>query len=147
MTQDQTCRFPGCTTPAEFCDLDHTDDWQYGGDTALVNLVHLCKSHHGLKHHTDWAYTQDEFGVCNWVSPTGATYVTEPETWVKGKPPADPDEPDPSSDLAAAPDYGHPDIAHLVGSAMQWPHQTQTDSAPNEPTRPDEVEPPEGFPF
>ncbi|MET0989680.1 MAG: DUF222 domain-containing protein [Glaciihabitans sp.] len=78
MFRDQTCRFPGCTMPARYCDFDHTLDWQFGGETQVTNLIALCREHHNLKHHTGWRYTQDEDAIATWVSPSGRTMTTEP---------------------------------------------------------------------
>ena len=149
MTRDLTCRFPGCTTAARFCDLDHTDDWQYGGATDAVNLAHLCKRHHALKHNTDWSYTQDEFGVMTWVSPTGATHVTEPETWLQGKPPAaeaDAEQEIPEPDLH----HGHPNTAQMTVQEMRWPTTPGGDAGDGRKeyqAGPSDPPPPEGFPF
>jgi hypothetical protein len=86
LTRDVRCRFPGCTTPARFCELDHTIDWQYGGPTDILNLACLCKKHHDLKHNTTWTYSQNKFGVITWVTPTGETHITEPENWIQAPP-------------------------------------------------------------
>ena len=101
--RDGTCRFPGCGRTARRCDIDHTDEWQYGGDTAHNNLAHLCRKHHRLKSLTDWAVEQVGDGVLQWTSPTGKIYKTEPEeyivvqSWPTPEPPAstlpDPQQP------------------------------------------------------
>ena len=78
--RDGTCRFPGCSRAARFCEVDHTDDWQFGGATRYDNLAHLCKSHHNLKHHTGWKVVQLGGGVLEWTSPLGKTYTVDPET-------------------------------------------------------------------
>ncbi|WP_394771107.1 DUF222 domain-containing protein [Lacisediminihabitans sp.] len=74
---DQTCTFPGCGKRAMNCDLDHTIDRQFGGQTTLMNLSHLCRKHHRDKHMTKWMLTQDDTGRIEWTSPTG--YVTAPD--------------------------------------------------------------------
>jgi hypothetical protein len=79
-TRDGTCRFPGCGRAAKRCDLDHTDDWHYGGDTAHDNLAHLCRAHHRLKHLTDWKVEQVGDGELRWTSPLGRVYLTAPAT-------------------------------------------------------------------
>ena len=78
--RDGTCRFPGCSRAARFCEVDHTDDWQFGGETRHDNLAHLCKSHHNLKHHTGWKVEQRGNGVLEWTSPLGRKHLVEPET-------------------------------------------------------------------
>ncbi len=80
--RDGTCRFVGCAQSARRCDIDHTDDWQFGNDTAHDNLAHLCPKHHQLKHHTGWRVEQVGGGVLEWTSPLGRTFRTEPETQI-----------------------------------------------------------------
>ena len=77
--RDGTCRFPGCGRAAVRCDLDHTVDWRYGGETAIGNLAHLCPKHHLLKHATTWRVTQQRGGSLRWRSPAGREHVTEPQ--------------------------------------------------------------------
>jgi hypothetical protein len=79
--RDVTCRFPGCSRHAARCEIDHTRDWAHDGQTRHDNLAHLCKSHHILKHKTDWqvAQARDGTGNLTWTSPAGRNYTTEPE--------------------------------------------------------------------
>ena len=76
--RDGTCRFPGCGRAARRCDVDHTDEWQHGGDTAHDNLAHLCRKHHRLKSLTEWKVEQVGDGALRWTSPLGKIYLTEP---------------------------------------------------------------------
>lgn len=78
--RDGTCRFPGCSRGARSCEIDHTKDWQFGHGTSHDNLAHLCPAHHRLKHSTGWAVRQLDDGVLQWISPTGRTYRTDPQT-------------------------------------------------------------------
>ena len=55
--RDETCRFPGCQRRAARCDIDHITDWAHGGHTTHTNLIHLCRHHHRIKHHTPWTVT------------------------------------------------------------------------------------------
>lgn len=48
------------------------------GKTCAVNLEHLCRRHHVMKHKCDWTVTQLPGGMLNWVSPTGRIYRTAP---------------------------------------------------------------------
>ena len=48
--RDRHCRFPGCDRPPPWCDAHHVVHWADGGDTALSNLVLLCRRHHRLVH-------------------------------------------------------------------------------------------------
>lgn len=72
--RDRTCCFPGCRRPARRCDLDHTIPYHLGGPTTFGNLGPLCRRHHRLKTHTDWALHQPEPGLFLWTSPTGRTH-------------------------------------------------------------------------
>ena len=42
--RDITCRFPGCTEPADVCDLDHSIAYPVG-PTCASNLKCLCRKH------------------------------------------------------------------------------------------------------
>lgn len=46
--RDLTCRFPGCTMPAELCDVDHVIPFPIGA-THPSNMACLCRKHHRLK--------------------------------------------------------------------------------------------------
>lgn len=47
--RDHGCAVRGCTRPPAFCDAHHLDHLADGGETALGNLVLLCR-----RHHLDW---------------------------------------------------------------------------------------------
>jgi hypothetical protein len=54
------CQWPGCETPAPWCDAHHFVHWEHGGTTSLANGVHLCRRHHVFLHqHRDWHFTFD----------------------------------------------------------------------------------------
>lgn len=80
--RDLGCRFPGCTRPAEVCDIDHTIPFGDGGPTHPSNLALLCRLHHLLKTfwtgEKGWRVTQFPNGRLEWTSPTGCTYTTKP---------------------------------------------------------------------
>lgn len=77
--RDMTCRFPGCDAPAWDCDIDHTVPYP-AGPTHPSNLKCLCRFHHLLKtFHTGWHDHQLPDGTVIWSTPTGHTYLTEPE--------------------------------------------------------------------
>ena len=44
-----TCSRPGCSRPAQECELDHAHEWHDGGVTSAANLQPLCKRCHRLK--------------------------------------------------------------------------------------------------
>ena len=50
IARDHHCLFPGCDRPPGWCDAHHVVHWADGGETALGNLVLLCKRHHGIVH-------------------------------------------------------------------------------------------------
>jgi len=77
--RDLTCRFPGCTTPAESCDIDHVIPYPVGA-THPSNLACLCRKHHHLKTFWtgDWELELQPDGAAVWTSPTGHTYTTHP---------------------------------------------------------------------
>jgi hypothetical protein len=78
-SRDLSCRFPGCTEPAEFCDIDHVIPYPLGA-THPSNLACLCRKHHHLKTFWagDWELRLLPDGAAVWTSPTGRTYTTHP---------------------------------------------------------------------
>ncbi len=76
--RDATCRFPGCTVPADACDLDHLVPFPTGPTTA-ENLHALCRHHHRLKHESGWRVEAQADHGLRWTSPLGAVAVTWPE--------------------------------------------------------------------
>jgi hypothetical protein len=48
--RDRGCRFPGCDRPPGWCDAHHVRHWADGGETALENLILLCRPHHRTIH-------------------------------------------------------------------------------------------------
>jgi hypothetical protein len=72
--RDQTCVAPSCTRPAEACDLDHTLDWLYGGNTEAGGLDTLCRHDHRAKHQAGWHYEQPEPGRFVITDPTGTRH-------------------------------------------------------------------------
>ena len=80
--RDLTCRFPGCVQPAQLSDMDHTLDWQFGGETKASNLGPLCPGHHTVKGETAWTVTQaeDGSGVMTWTDPSGRSIAPSRRT-------------------------------------------------------------------
>lgn len=82
--RDLTCRFPGCRTRADRCDLDHTIPWPRGR-TAPANLAALCRGHHEGKTKGRWGVVLDPTtAALTWTAPSGHTYTTHPPTWPEG---------------------------------------------------------------
>lgn len=48
--RDEGCTFPGCDTPAHWCDAHHLQHWVDDGPTALSNGALLCGRHHTVVH-------------------------------------------------------------------------------------------------
>lgn len=48
--RDEGCTFPGCERPEEWCDAHHVKHWADGGETALSNLILVCRPHHRSMH-------------------------------------------------------------------------------------------------
>jgi hypothetical protein len=90
--RDQHCRFPGCSRPAERCEIDHAHPYDTGGHTDTCNLGPLCKHHHEMKTSGYWHITASaRDGSCTWRSPLGRIYEHEPPDLV----PPPPDDPPP----------------------------------------------------
>jgi hypothetical protein len=51
VVRDRSCAFPGCDRSPSWCDAHHIRHWADGGETALENLVLLCRRHHRIVHH------------------------------------------------------------------------------------------------
>lgn len=79
--RDMTCTAPGCTHPANACDLDHTIPWPTG-PTHPANLNAKCRNHHLLKTFYGgpggWHDQQHPDGTLTWTTPTGHTYRNTP---------------------------------------------------------------------
>ncbi|HEY1133799.1 MAG TPA: DUF222 domain-containing protein [Nocardioides sp.] len=110
------CVFPFCTRSARASDLDHRNAYDPTaacgtGQTSTTNLYPLCRRHHRMKTHPElttgrrWTYrpTDPERGeppgALHWTSPTGLTYVVDPDGTRPWPPPgSDPDAPDAPDD-------------------------------------------------
>ena len=68
---------PGCYTPARNTDLDHVVAFPHG-PTEPANLVCLCRTHHGFKHHGGWTLRLAADGTATRRAPDGRSWVTEP---------------------------------------------------------------------
>ena len=90
ITRDRTCIFPTCDLPAVACDLDHQDDWAYGGHTKEDKLHPLCRRHHRLKHEAGWTYIIDpDDNSSIWTDPSGKQH-TKPAAKLPCPPPIEP---------------------------------------------------------
>ena len=75
--RDLTCRAPGCSKPAQQCEIDHTIPHPFG-PTQAANLKCLCKEHHILKTFFGWRDEQLADGTVIWTLPGGQKDVTTP---------------------------------------------------------------------
>jgi hypothetical protein len=69
--RDGGCVADGCHRPAAQCDVHHVTFWADGGETALHNLVVLCRRHHGFVHQRGWRVVVRDGGERRLVAPTG----------------------------------------------------------------------------
>ena len=79
--RDGRCAEPGCATPAERCDLDHTEEFFADGalgETSAGNLGPLCHRANMLKTDGGFRLEQPEPGRFVWTTPTGLRYETQP---------------------------------------------------------------------
>jgi len=81
IARDRTCRFPGCTRPADTCEVDHVTAWADGGPTNAANLAPLCTRSHHCKHDTHWHATRLPDGSLDWTDPTGHHHLVPPATY------------------------------------------------------------------
>jgi hypothetical protein len=77
--RDGGCRFPGCTCQ-RFVDAHHIRHWADGGETALPNLVLLCRHHHRLVHEGGFGIRCGTGGEITFSNPRGKTIPTAPQS-------------------------------------------------------------------
>jgi hypothetical protein len=75
--RDGGCRFPGCTN-SHFVDAHHIQHWADGGETAVENLVLLCRHHHRLVHEGGFGLGKSTHGVIEFSNPAGEIIPTGP---------------------------------------------------------------------
>ncbi|MEP7330899.1 MAG: HNH endonuclease signature motif containing protein [Terracoccus sp.] len=80
---DGTCRGPGCTVPANRCDLDHDTPWPKG-PTHVSNLTAKERRHHNVRTHEHWRATRDADGAVHWRTAAARVYTTHPKDWLEG---------------------------------------------------------------
>ena len=74
--RDGQCRFPGCQNRR--CDAHHVRHWADGGETALDNLVLLCRRHHRAVHEEGFRITLDATGDVEFMRPDGRPFPAAP---------------------------------------------------------------------
>jgi hypothetical protein len=75
--RDGGCRFPGCTN-SHFVDAHHIQHWSDGGETAMENLLLLCRHHHRLVHEGGFGIRTSTEGVIEFSNPAGEGIPTGP---------------------------------------------------------------------
>jgi hypothetical protein len=79
---DGHCTWPGCTTPANRCEIDHLTGWQQDGTTDIDNLAPCCRFHNRLKHRQRITATRQPNGTITYTRPDGTpiapTYTHDP---------------------------------------------------------------------
>ncbi|MBG9290914.1 HNH endonuclease signature motif containing protein, partial [Corynebacterium diphtheriae] len=82
--RDGVCRFPGCGVPAQWCDIDHVEEYDLGGVTGAVNAQCLCRHHHNVKTSRRVDCEIDAGGVVTWQI-GDRKVVTTPEGVLAGQ--------------------------------------------------------------
>jgi hypothetical protein len=80
-TRDQICRYPGCPVPALDTEGHHVDHWTAGGPTDLVNIVSLCKFHHGRHHEGQFRVIAGDDGEFRFETPRGQSIPPGRAEW------------------------------------------------------------------
>lgn len=74
--RDRICRWPGCTVPANQCQLDHRVNYTDGGPTTTTELLSLCPHHHNRKTDRQASYLLDPVtGDVYWLFQDGTWAV------------------------------------------------------------------------
>jgi hypothetical protein len=84
--RDRTCRLPGCNTPAERCEVDHSVRHMHHGANAPDNTAALCKRHNLMRERSGWDVEQPSPGKLVFTSPEKRKYVTTPEPYLEPAP-------------------------------------------------------------
>jgi hypothetical protein len=85
--RDVTCRYPGCTRNAVYCDDEHCVAFPHG-PTSAGNVCQLCRKHHRRKTRRRFGYSRPDpsTGKTIWTTPLGFVYVQEPASYDESGP-------------------------------------------------------------
>ena len=75
--RDGGCAFAGCDCPAAWVEIHHVIWWSEDGETNVVNLVALCRRHHGITHRRGWSMHASDDGWFWWITPSGDTFWSQ----------------------------------------------------------------------
>ena len=67
---DRGCTHPGCTVPANLCEVLHIEDWAHGGPTDIDKLTLGCGPDH-KRQDNGWAIRKRPEGTTEWIPPPG----------------------------------------------------------------------------
>ncbi|WP_167193504.1 HNH endonuclease signature motif containing protein [Brevibacterium pigmentatum] len=67
--RDRGCVFPGCDSPAGWCDVNHVVPHALGGKTDINNMCLLCSFHHHLMDRSTWEVFMLADGRPAWKPP------------------------------------------------------------------------------
>jgi hypothetical protein len=82
--RDHTCQGPAnCTTPARYCDWEHTIPFDAGGGTTTDNGRAQCRHDHLLKTRGGWTARPLPDGGLEWTSPLGQKYIARPQPLIQ----------------------------------------------------------------
>ncbi len=98
------CEHPGCGLPADFCDVDHAEEWADGGLTDQTNARIRCGSHNVDKSKHRWRVRRATNGRTYTIRSDGTIMLP-----VGVRPPTFPDDDDHSPE----------EIIRLIGIARQ----------------------------
>lgn len=81
--RDVTCRYPGCTANALWCDDEHCIAYDDGGPTSASNCCLMCRRHHRRKTFDGFSYDRPDpqTGETTWTTPLGFTYTQRPASY------------------------------------------------------------------
>src|ERR1700742_2564070 len=66
--KDRGCTFPGCTMPANLCEVHHTDPYATNPVTDINDLTFGCGPNHDLADH-GWTTRKNHDGDTEWIPP------------------------------------------------------------------------------
>ena len=75
--RDGGCVMPGCDCPAAWVEIHHVIFHSNGGKTTIVNLVALCRRHHGITHRKGWSMHASGDGWFYWITPSGDSFWSQ----------------------------------------------------------------------